>query len=220
LAALSQKMNDQVAAVILEPIQSIAGVRMMPAEYYQGLRELCDRWGALLIFDEIQTGLGRTGTMWVGEHWGVTPDIITLAKGIASGVPMGATLISSRIAETVKLDEHGSTFCGGPLVCAAALATLELIIDEDMPAHAAAMGQLMKDKLSKLPHVTEVRGLGLLLGLCLDKPAKDVQTELFNRGIITGTSADPNVLRIMPPMVVTPADIDHLESVMSEALGD
>jgi acetylornithine/succinyldiaminopimelate/putrescine aminotransferase len=220
LGALSEMMNDQVAAVILEPIQSIAGVRMMPAEYYQGLRELCDRWGALLIFDEIQTGLGRTGTMWVGEHWGVTPDIITLAKGIASGVPMGATLISSRIAETVKLDEHGSTFGGGPLVCAAALATLELIIDEDMPAHAAAMGQLMKDKLSKLPHVTEVRGLGLLLGLCLDKPAKDVQTELFNRGIITGTSADPNVLRIMPPMVVTPADIDHLVAVMAEVLGD
>jgi predicted acetylornithine/succinylornithine family transaminase len=220
LDALSEMMNDQVAAVILEPIQSIAGVRMMPAEYYRALRELCDRWGALLIFDEIQTGLGRTGTMWVGEHWGVIPDIITLAKGIASGVPMGATLISSRIAETVKLDEHGSTFGGGPLVCAAALATLELIIDEDMPAHAAAMGQLMKDKLSKLPHVTEVRGLGLLLGLCLDKPAKDVQTELFNRGIITGTSADPNVLRIMPPMVVTPADIDHLVAVMAEVLGD
>ncbi|HST06137.1 MAG TPA: acetylornithine/succinylornithine family transaminase [Chloroflexia bacterium] len=220
LDALSEKMNDQVAAVILEPIQSIAGVRMMPAEYYKGLSELCDRWGALLIFDEIQTGLGRTGTMWVGEHWGVTPDIITLAKGIASGVPMGATLISSRIAETVKLDEHGSTFGGGPLVCAAALATLELIIDEDMPAHAAAMGQLMKDKLSKLPHVTEMRGLGLLLGLCLDKPAKDVQTELFNRGIITGTSADPNVLRIMPPMVVTSADIDHMASVLAEVLGD
>ena len=219
LDGLSAMMNDQVAALIVEPIQSIAGVRMMPAEYYRGLRELCDKWGALLIFDEIQTGLGRTGTMWVGEHWGVTPDIITLAKGIASGVPMGATLISSRIAETVKLDEHGSTFGGGPLACAAALATLNLIVDEDMPAHANAMGAILKEKLGKLPHVLEVRGMGLLLGLRLDKPAKDIHMEVFNRGVIVGTSADPNVLRVMPPMVVTPADIDHLVAVLADVLG-
>lgn len=220
LDALSVMMNENVAAVILEPIQSIAGVRMMGAEYYQGLRELCDKWGALLIFDEIQTGLGRTGKLWVGEHWDVTPDIITLAKGIASGVPMGATLASSKIAATVKLDEHGSTFGGGPLVCAAASATLDVILEGDLTAHAAAMGALIKRKLGDLPHVHEIRGLGLLLGLCLDVPAKDVQAAALKRGVILGTSADPNVLRLMPPMVVTAEDVEHLASVLGEVLGN
>jgi predicted acetylornithine/succinylornithine family transaminase len=220
LAALEAMMSaEDCAAVILEPIQSIAGVRTAPPEYYRGLRELCDRFGALLVFDEIQTGLGRTGKMWVGEHWGVTPDIITLAKGIASGVPMGATLVSSRIAGTVKLDEHGSTFGGGPLVCAAASATLDVILEGNLTEHAAAMGALIKEGLGKLPHVREIRGMGLLLGLCLDVPAKDVQAQALKRGIILGTSADPQVLRVMPPMVVTREDVDHLVKVMEEVLG-
>jgi len=219
LAGLAAMMSDSVAAVILEPIQSIAGVRIESAEYYQGLRELCDRLGALLIFDEIQTGMGRTGKMWVGEHWGVTPDIITLAKGIASGVPMGATLVSSRIAATVKLDEHGSTFGGGPLVCAAATATLDVLLGDDLLPHAAEMGELIKEELGHLPHVQEVRGMGLLLGLCLDIPAKDVQVAALKRGIILGTSSDPRVLRVMPPMVVTENDIRHLVDVMSDVLG-
>jgi acetylornithine/succinyldiaminopimelate/putrescine aminotransferase len=119
----------------------------------------------------------------------------------------------------VKLDEHGSTFGGGPLACAAALATLNLIVDKAMPAHANAMGAMLKEKLGKLPHVLEVRGMGLLLGLRLDKPAKDIHMEVFNRGVIVGTSADPNVLRVMPPMVVTPADIDHLVAVLADVLG-
>ena len=219
LDALDTMMSESIAAVILEPIQSIAGVTMASPAYYQGLREVCDRWGALLVFDEIQTGLGRTGKLWAGEHWGVIPDIITLAKGIASGVPMGATLVSTRIAETVHLDEHGSTFGGGPLACAAATATLDVILSGDLPAHAAAMGALIKEKLGGLPHVKEVRGLGLLLGLSLDVPAKQVQDAAFERGIILGTSADPNVLRVMPPMVVTSEDIEHLASTLDEVLG-
>jgi len=219
LEALSSAMNERVAAVILEPVQSIAGVRMADSAYYRGLRDLCDRWGALLVFDEIQTGLGRTGKLWVGEHWGVTPDIITLAKGIASGVPMGATLVSTRIAQTVHLDEHGSTFGGGPLVCAAAQATLDVILGDDLPAHAALMGDLIKERLGSLPHVKEVRGLGLLLGLSLDIPAKEVQTAALERGIILGTSGDPNVLRVMPPMVVTQDHIEHLAAVLAEVLG-
>jgi predicted acetylornithine/succinylornithine family transaminase len=220
LGALETMMSaGDCAAVILEPIQSIAGVRTASPEYYRGLRELCAKYGALLVFDEIQTGLGRTGKMWVGEHWGVTPDIITLAKGIASGVPMGATLVSSRIAATVKLDEHGSTFGGGPLACAAASATLDVILEGHMPEHAAAMGELIGEEMGKLPHVREIRGMGLLLGLCLDVPAKDVQTEALKRGIILGTSSDPQVLRVMPPMVVTEEDVHHLAVVMDEVLG-
>lgn len=220
LAAVEGLMSQQaVAAVIVEPIQSIAGVRMAGAEYYRGLRELCDRHGSLLIFDEIQTGLGRTGTLWAGEHWGVVPDIITLAKGIASGVSMGATLISTRVAETVHLDEHGSTFGGSPIACAAAIATLGVILQDGMLAHAAEMGDLMKDRLSALPHVVEVRGLGLLLGLRLDVPSRDVQAAALQRGIILGTSGDPNVLRVMPPMVVTTEDVEHLAAVLGDVLG-
>ncbi|MDQ3929794.1 MAG: acetylornithine/succinylornithine family transaminase [Chloroflexota bacterium] len=220
LAAVERLMSEhEVAAVILEPIQSIAGVRMAEAEYYRGLRELCDRNGSLLIFDEIQTGLGRTGTLWAGEHWGVVPDIITLAKGIASGVSMGATLISTRIAETVHLDEHGSTFGGSPIACAAATATLGVILEDGMIAHASEMGELMKSRLSELPHVVEVLGLGLLLGVRSDLPAKDVQAAALEQGIILGTSGDPNVLRVMPPMVVTAQDVEHLVSVLSSVLG-
>ncbi|HMA33164.1 MAG TPA: aminotransferase class III-fold pyridoxal phosphate-dependent enzyme [Chloroflexia bacterium] len=218
LDALAAQMHAGVAAVILEPIQSIAGVRMAPASYYQGLRRLCDQWGALLIFDEIQTGLGRTGKLWAGEHWGVIPDLITLAKGLASGVPMGATLIAQRIAQTVHLDEHGSTFGGGPLACAAAAATLDVILGGDLPAHAAAIGTLLQAQLSPLPHVREVRGLGLLLGLVLDVPAKTVQQAALDQGIILGTSADPQVLRLMPPMVVTEADVAHLVAVLDSIL--
>jgi len=218
LDALEAMMSESVAAVILEPIQSIAGVRMMDAAYYRGLREMCDRYGALLVFDEIQTGLGRTGKMWVGEHWGVTPDIITLAKGIASGVPMGATVVSSRIAATVKLDEHGSTFGGGPLVCAAASATLDVIQEENLISHAAEMGNLIKQELGKLPHVLEVRGMGLLLGLHLDVPARDVQAAALKQGVILGTSADPNVLRVMPPMIVSRKDVEHMVAVMRDVL--
>lgn len=218
IEALKARMNDSVAAVIIEPIQSIAGARMADPSYYRALRELCDANGSLLIFDEIQTGLGRTGKFWVGEHWGVTPDIITLAKGIASGVPMGATLISTRIAETVHLDEHGSTFGGGPLASAAALATLEVLLSDGMIEHAAEIGNLLKEKVGSLPHVKEVRGLGLLLGVVLDIPAKDVQAGALEQGIILGTSGDPNVLRLMPPMVVTEADVEHLIDVLGGVL--
>ncbi len=218
LAALAAQMDANTAAVIVEPIQSIAGVRMAAAAYYQGLRALCDEQGALLIFDEIQTGLGRTGKMWAGDHWGVIPDIITLAKGIASGVPMGATMMTTRIAETIHLDEHGSTFGGGPLVCAAAAATLAVIQSGDLPAHAAAMGERIRNALGGLPHVLEVRGLGLLLGLHLDIPAKTVQTAALEHGIILGTSGDANVLRVMPPLVVTAADVDHLAATLEVIL--
>ncbi|MGI8586491.1 MAG: aspartate aminotransferase family protein [Chloroflexia bacterium] len=220
LDALAAQMHEGVAAVILEPIQSIAGVRLADSAYYRGLRELCDRWEALLIFDEIQTGLGRTGRLWAGEHWGVVPDIITLAKGIAGGVPMGATLLMTRIAETIHLDEHGSTFGGGPLACAAAAATLAVILDGDLPAYAASMEAQMRTALGGLPHVLEVRGLGLLLGLRLDIPAKTVQAAALDLGIILGTSGDPQVLRVMPPLVVTSADVDHLATTLASVLSE
>jgi predicted acetylornithine/succinylornithine family transaminase len=218
LAAAQAAVDDQTAAIILEPIQSIAGVRMADATYYQGLRALADAAGAVLIFDEIQTGLGRTGHLWVGEHWGVTPDLITLAKGIASGVPMGATLVSSRIAATVHIEEHGSTFGGGPLACAAADATLATILDEDLPAHAAAMEALIRDTYADLPHLTEIRGLGLLLGLKLDVPGKPVQAAALEQGLILGTSGDPQVLRLMPPLMVQAGEIAQARAILQTVL--
>jgi acetylornithine/succinyldiaminopimelate/putrescine aminotransferase len=191
---------------------------MAGAAYYQGLRALADRVGALLIFDEIQTGLGRTGTLWVGEHWGVTPDLITLAKGIASGVPMGATLVSTRLAATVHLEEHGSTFGGGPLACAAADATLTPILDDGLVAHAAAMEQVIRATYADLPHLVEIRGLGLLLGLRLDVPVKPIQAAALAQGLILGTSGDPNVLRLMPPLVVQAEEIAAARVILQTVL--
>jgi acetylornithine/N-succinyldiaminopimelate aminotransferase len=217
-AAVAAAVGQDTAAVVLEPIQSIAGMRIAPPRYYQEVREICDATGALLLFDESQTAFGRTGKMWAGEHWNVIPDIITLSKGIASGVPMGATLVSTRIADTVHAEEHGSTFGGSPLACAAAAATLETVIGEDLAGRATALEPFIRARLDGLPHLQEIRGLGLLLGLRLDIEAKPIQEALLERGIIIGTSADPQVLRLMPPLIVEEAHITHLAAVLNEVL--
>ncbi|HUS16732.1 MAG TPA: aminotransferase class III-fold pyridoxal phosphate-dependent enzyme [Chloroflexia bacterium] len=218
-AAVAAAVGPDTAAVVIEPIQSIAGVRMAPPRYYQELRQICDAAGALLIFDEAQTAFGRTGKMWAGEHWEVIPDVITLSKGIASGVPMGATLVNTRIGDTVQVEEHGSTFGGSPLACAAAAATLEVVIAEDLTGRAVRLGALVRERLTGLPHLVEIRGLGLLLGLRFDVPGKIVQDALLGRGIILGTSADLSVLRLMPPLVVEDAHIEHLARTLREVLG-
>ena len=213
---LAGMMNDQVAAVILEPIQSIAGCAMADADYYRGLRALCDKWGALLIFDEIQTGLGRTGKLWVGEHWGVTPDMITLAKGIASGVPMGATLVSQphrRRPSTWMSTARPSAAGRWPAPPPPPRSTY--------PGRGPARARRRDGRADQgrrwaaCPMCVEVRGLGLLLGL---EPRHAGQggagRRRWTQGIILGTSGDPNVLRLMPPMVVTEADVEHLVSVL------
>ncbi len=216
--AVAAAVGSDTAAVVLEPVQSIAGMRVAAAEYYQEVRAICDAAGALLIFDEAQTAFGRTGKMWAGEHWGVIPDIITLSKGIASGVPMGATLVTADIAATIHVEEHGSTFGGSPLACAAASATLETIIGEGLAGRAAALEPLIRARLQTLPHVVEIRGLGLLLGIRLDIPAGNVQGALLSRGIIIGTSADPLVLRLMPPLIVEEAHIEHFAHELEAVL--
>jgi predicted acetylornithine/succinylornithine family transaminase len=218
LDAVESLLTDATAAVLLEPIQSIAGVRVADAEYYQGLRALCDAHGAVLIFDEVQTGFGRTGTLFAGEHWDVVPDIITTAKGIASGFPMGATLVTHKIAETISYGEQGATFGGGPLACAAARATLETILEDDLVANAAQMGDYIRAKLAPLPGIDEVRGLGLLLGLETVAPAKDVREALRDKGFLVGTSGDPHVLRLMPPLVVQEEHVDALAAALNDVL--
>lgn len=218
LDAVKAHCSDETAAIILEPIPSMAGIEVANPAFYLGLRQLCDERGIVLVFDEVQTGFGRTGTLFAGEHWGVVPDLITAAKGMASGFPMGAVLVSVPIAETISYGEQGTTFGGGPLACAAALATLDVILEEQLSAHAAEMGRYLRARLDGMPGLFAVRGLGLLVGLETGLPAKAVQTGLFEQGFITGTSANPHVLRLMPPLIVQPEHIDALVDALRTTL--
>ncbi|MGC9357114.1 MAG: aspartate aminotransferase family protein, partial [Anaerolineae bacterium] len=218
LASIEAAVTDETAAVILEPIQSMAGVRVANADFYQGLRRLCDERGALLIFDEVQTGFGRTGTMFAGEHWGVVPDLISVAKGMASGFPMGATLVRGEIAETISYGEQGSTFGGGPLACAAAQANLQTILEENLVENARTMGAYIQERMNGLGGVVEVRGLGLLLGVVTERPAKEMQQALLEEGFIVGSSVDPHVLRLMPPLIVEEEHVDALVTAWNKVM--
>ena len=207
LAAAEAALDESVAAVLIEPIQSMAGVLTAPASYFQGLRTLCDERGVKLIYDEVQTGFGRTSTFFFAGRHGVVPDLIALAKGIGSGIPMGAVLVSEEIAATVKPDEYGTTFGGGPLACAAAEATTRVILAEGLLGNVRAGSQLLKQGLAELPGVREVRGEGFLLGVALDRRARPVRDALLERGFLVGGSDLPDVLRLLPPLVLTAEEI-------------
>ncbi len=207
--ALAGAVGEDTAAVILEPIQSMAGVREAPPDYYRAAREICTRAGALLILDEVQTAPARTGARFYGEHPGVLPDLVTTAKGIASGVPCGLLLAAAPVAERVREGDHGCTFGGGPLASAALAATLEVIEEEELTENAARMGELLAGGLRAVPGVTEVRGRGLLLGAVLDRKAKPVRQALLERRILVSTTpGDDRVLRLLPPLVLGPDEVD------------
>lgn len=195
--------NDDVAGFILEPIQSISGCAMADDQYYRDIRSICDEFGVILIFDEIQTGVGRTGTFSFCEHVGMRPDLITLAKSLGAGFPIGAVLMPDRIGDTLANGDLGSTFAGGMLASAACEATLTEIESKGYMEQAVLLHQALKQAL----HHTqiEVRGRGCLIGLKLPGEARPVVQELFKRGWITGTSDIPDVMRIMPP-VITPIE--------------
>jgi len=197
------------AAVIVEPIQSMAGVCTASREWFAALAEKCRREGALLIFDEVQTGMGRLGMPFAAQWYGVEPDFITLAKGIASGMPMGALLMSAEIARSLKSGDLGSTFGGGPVACAALLATLEVIQSEALMANATAQASRIRAGLTGSV-VTEVRGEGLLLGLKVGTHAAALKKKLQEQGILVGGSSDPQVLRLMPPLNVSAAEVETL----------
>ena len=190
--------RDDVGAMILEPIQSMAGVTEAPPAYFRRLRELCDAHGVALIFDEVQTGVGRTGTFCISEQIGVQPDLITLAKSLGSGVPVGAVLVADALAEGIATGDQGTTFGGGMLAMAAVTATLETLRDERLMLRAPVIFDRIATGLAS--HVRAVRGRGCLLGLALDGPAKPVLTRLREAGILAGAAADPNVIRLMPPL--------------------
>jgi len=217
VAALAAAVDQSVAAVIVEPVQGIEGARDCAPAFLTAARELCTRAGAALLFDEIQCGVGRSGAFTAAEAYGVTPDAITMAKGLAAGLPIGAVVASPWLVEGLAVGDLGSTFGGGPVVCAAALANLDVIQRDGLVANAAAIGQYLRDEAIRLG-VPGVQGRGLLLGLRLGRPAADVQRALFAHHVITGTSADPEVLRLMPPLNFSRAEADLLLSALSQVL--
>ncbi|MCU0727218.1 MAG: aminotransferase class III-fold pyridoxal phosphate-dependent enzyme [Planctomycetes bacterium] len=219
LAAAGAALGDDTAAVILEPIQSMGGVREAEAGYYRGLRDLCSARGALLVFDEVQTAPARTGAAFYGRHHDVLPDLITTAKGIASGLPCGLVLVAAHVASRVRHGEQGTTFGGGPLACAALAATLEVIVEEDLAGNARRTGDHLRDRLLATPGVREVRGRGLLLGAVLDRKATMIRDTLLDRGIIVSTTeADPSVLRLLPPLTLTPEEADLFVDALRDVL--
>ncbi|HKT21068.1 MAG TPA: aminotransferase class III-fold pyridoxal phosphate-dependent enzyme, partial [Nitrososphaerales archaeon] len=212
------------AAVISEPIQGESGVIVPPPDYFRQVREVCDQKGALLILDEIQTGLGRTGKMWASEHFGITPDIMTISKGLGGGLPIGAAVARDDIAGSLRGGEHTSTFAGNPLSCAAGSATLDFIAKNDLPAKAKEKGDMMKAGVTKIASahklVKEVRGLGMMLGM---QTRVDILSQLQSaqsKGVIFAYSGR-DTFRFLPPLVMPEPQIskglDVLESIVGEA---
>lgn len=203
------------AAFLLEPIQSVQGATTATVEYLQGLLALCERHGTLLIFDEVQTGLGRVGARSARHAWGVRPHLQTFAKSLASGVPAGAVLAVPEVSKKVKPGELGSTFGGGPLASAAITATVNAISARKLWENAAAMEALIR-KTFDFPQIKEIRGKGLLLGLVLDRPSKAARQELLKRRILVGGADDPNVIRLLPPLTIGPAEVEALRNALAE----
>jgi len=211
-------IDETIAAVIVEPVQGLAGARDIGAGVLKTIRRACDDAGTVLIFDEVQCGCGRTGAFTAAQSYGVTPEILTLAKGIAAGLPMGAVLLSPRVAKHVAQGDLGTTFGGGPIPCASAVANLEVIRSEDLPARALRLERRLRQGLADVTPVVEITGLGLLLGLVLDRPARPVQLALFERGILVGSANNPSVIRLLPPLVLTDDEVDRFVHTLHEVL--
>lgn len=220
ITTLENLMGEDVCAVILEPIQGEGGVHVPSDEYLKQVRALCDKYDALLIFDEIQTGLCRSGKWFAWEYSGAKPDIITLAKALGGGFPVAAFLTTERLAHVFAPGDHGSTFGGNPLACAAANASLKVMREENLAAKAAEMGTYFKTQLEALQKkfpdkITEVRGRGLLLGMELSKPGKPIVDACLQKGMIINCTA-VNVIRLVPPLIITKAEIDALMAAFAE----
>ena len=226
IAALEGIMSARTAAVMLEPIQGEGGVRMPSDGYLKEVRELCDKYDALLIFDEIQTGMGRTGSFYAYESCGVTPDIVTLAKGLAGGVPIGAFVVTEKVAAAFHAGDHGSTFGGNPLACAAANVVLDAVANDHFLAGVRGVGahfkQALTDLHSKYPaHIAEVRGRGLILGMEMQRneDAAAIARRMLEHGVIINCTAG-NVLRFIPPLIFTKNEVDELIRVLDHCILD
>lgn len=222
LQRVKETITEKTAAMIVEPIQGEGGIRVPPDGFLQGLREVCDERGILLIFDEVQTGFGRTGKMFACEHWGAIPDIICLAKSVAGGLPLGVTIAKEEVMSSLSVGEHTSTFGGNPLVCAAACAAIDVMLEERLPERAATLGRHFREKLEALQSryriIREVRGLGLMIGVELRFDVLNVLLECMDRGVLI-LDAGRNVLRFLPPLVIEKEHIDNVIEVLDAVIG-
>ena len=222
IEALQEMMTPDVGAVILEPIQGEGGVRVPAEDYLKRVRELCNEKKVLLIFDEVQTGLGRTGKLFAYEHYGVTPDIMTLAKGLGNGVPIGAMGCTEEVSSGFTPGAHACTFGGNPLSSAAAVATVKVLTRPGFIEHAAEVGEYLFGKLrtlaGKRPEILEVRGKGLMVGVEMKDAVAPIIEKMLESGIVCGP-AGPNILRFIPPLVVTKEDVDRVVGALGAALG-
>jgi acetylornithine aminotransferase/acetylornithine/N-succinyldiaminopimelate aminotransferase len=216
--ALTRAVDGDTAAILCEAIQSLAGVMVAPPEFHRAMADIARRAEAVLIYDEIQTGLGRVGDWFYANSVGVKPDIITLAKGIASGIPAAAVLVAPAVAAKVAMNDQGSTFGGGPVAMAAMKATLQVIEEEELVQNAARVGQKLFRALTGFKKIKAVRGAGLLVGIELEVPASKVQAALLERHIVTGTSSAPNVLRLLPPLSLGDTHVAEFIPVLEEVL--
>jgi len=219
--ALQTAVDKDTAFVILEPIQGESGIHVPPDGFLQDVRKVCDENESLLVFDEIQSGLGRTGSMWASEHWETIPDIMCLAKGIAGGVPMGVTLVKPDILSVMKKGEHSSTFGGNPLACAAGTATLQALTQDGLVENAKNMGEKflrgLNDLKSKHKIIREVRGKGLMIGVELKFEVKDILMEGIKKGLLLLYSGR-NILRLLPPLVISDEDVTKSLQILDELL--
>lgn len=222
IKALEAQMDDDVCAVLLEPIQGEGGVHVPPAEYLQQVRALCDKHDALLIFDEVQTGVARTGKWFAYMHSGVKPDVLTFAKGIGGGFPVAGFAVPERLAHVFKPGDHGGTFGGNPLACAAVYATLTTIKSEGLVDKVAEKGEYFKNELRKLQEkypdkVTDVRGCGLMLGMEVAGEGKPIVESCLANNVIVNCTAG-NVIRIVPPLIISKEEIDIVVAALDKAL--
>lgn len=221
IAVLEDAIDETVCAIMLEPIQGEGGVRVPEEEYLTKVRALCDKHGILLILDEIQTGLGRTGKLFAYEHFGIEPDILTLAKALGSGTAIGAILAKENVAQAFEVGDHGSTFGGNPLACAAGVKTLEIMLRDNLAAKALDMGLYLRERLAglkeKFNFIIDVRGYGLLTGAELSIPGAKIVTAAMKKGLLINC-ASGNVLRFLPPLIVNKDNIDTAIEILTEVL--
>jgi len=221
LERVREAVTEKTAAIIAEPIRGESGIRVPSDDFLPGLREICDEKGVLLILDEVQTGFGRTGKIFACEHWNIVPDILCVAKSVAGGLPLGVTIAKEDVMSSLKLGEHTTTFGGNPLVCAAACAAIDILIEEKLVERAATLGAYFKEKLVDLQvkHkvVREVRGLGLMLGMELRFDVLQIILQAMDKGVLI-LDAGRNVLRFLPPLVIEKEQIDKVVAILDTIL--
>jgi acetylornithine/N-succinyldiaminopimelate aminotransferase len=221
IEAIKKVADNNTAAIIIEPIQGEGGVNIVDKTFLNELRAFCDEHHIVLIFDEIQCGIGRTGKMFAKEHFGVEPDIMTLAKALGGGVPIGAILSNEKVSAAIEFGDHGTTFGGNPLVCAASLATLEVIETENLLKQAEEKGHWLKAKISaiKNPDINEIRGIGLMIGIEFNFETKPLVQKMLENGVLANATAD-RVLRLVPPLNITYEDLEKAMEVLRTSLNE